>query len=1321
MSKEVSNDKNELEEVNLPESEEHDSWLSNNLHRLMIIISVFWFAIVLIYITQFFGWSNLFLMMPDEFGVFLAGISLPLPIIWLVMSFIDRERSFKQEAKFLRAYMNQLVYPEEGSADTAKAMADAIRSQVVELQEVTKLAMDQTQTIKHELGGRVDDFANLVQVLDNYSTKSIVELTNGVKTLTQSFDGVTDRAFQTTKELNQCMSEFSQVAEHLQNDIGGIIKQLIPGVQEMKNSADTIQSVAETSTQRILEANENLKNYSAISEENFNQVIDKLQNQGQYLEDISEKAITSSQNVGEKVKAITLDIDEILKSQTLRVNEYAQSLDENIREVYKKFAEHGEALGGEVDKIITRSNVIEESISIQVNELKNVAEDITSTLNGIDTNLSAQLDNLGSHSQSAVSELERVVGAFENSAEKLHTAADSAAQQAISCGDGVEFQHDRVQQLTDHVFENLNGITTKVDENLARVKISTNEIIEQFNTLSNALNLQTDKLSEASNFAVTQSKVAETSLLQQNKHINNSIATIEETKNELKRQIDELSHAAEVISGEASVAVDNLKEQLAASVKVSSDVVERTNEINKNLKQGAEDFADITGKTLAKVVDLEEVISKQNTRFGKLIGNVDEKTSQISEVLEQHAAMVEKAAANSGDTFNEILSSFESQSTLLNSVAENTVGYVSDVVQALDEKAENINLLFKHQQSEFLDVCNKISAHTDNLSSSLKNQIAAIEESSDKVFAKMADMEENIGKHANEVAEKSNLSIDRLGEVDREIEARSQKLENNINDIFAKMSKTAGEFTLTLNSFGGLLKDMKTNTDATTSAILISADKLKTANNGFNNDVKDFVGQIDAHLHVLDDTSAKLQEQALSLENNFNRHKGILADAANSVAAQTRLGESSMAKQQQYMQDIVVEVEARMKEITEKLNGDMEGLYEKAGKLSYEVNALGDRVLKVGDEIGKSTQNSIKNIEKVHLSMEQCSEDLITSADTATAKMGQVMKDYEQYLSGFNTVTSEASVGVNEVNEMIAAQNDKMIHISQDTKALVDYFNALLKDAADNLTEKANFAHDKIQGLGDDLKSLGLQLEDAAGLSSKYFEKSGDKLRSTIMEITANAERISSDIKNSSEVFMQQSETLRTNTDETLHKVNEVMSDIKGSIDDFNNKSSEIVASTGNFNGVLQKQIELLEIGAKKASKDLLEIEKKYREAKVDTFMKSAAGIIEKLENLAVDINGVFNAEAQERLWKKYYEGDTEAFVRHLSKNITRKQVLAIKEEFEKNPEFRKVVTSYMSEFEGLINKARACEKSGVLLSVISGADIGKIYYIIARALDKLN
>ena len=82
--------------------ENNHHWFSQNMFRLMVFLSLVWCAIIIIYITKFFGWNNLFLMMPDEFGGFLAGVTLPLAVIWVVMAYIDRGTSFKQEAKFLR-------------------------------------------------------------------------------------------------------------------------------------------------------------------------------------------------------------------------------------------------------------------------------------------------------------------------------------------------------------------------------------------------------------------------------------------------------------------------------------------------------------------------------------------------------------------------------------------------------------------------------------------------------------------------------------------------------------------------------------------------------------------------------------------------------------------------------------------------------------------------------------------------------------------------------------------------------------------------------------------------------------------------------------------------------------------------------------------------------------------------------------------------------------------------------------------------------------------------------------------------------------------
>ena len=123
----------------------------------------------------------------------------------------------------------------------------------------------------------------------------------------------------------------------------------------------------------------------------------------------------------------------------------------------------------------------------------------------------------------------------------------------------------------------------------------------------------------------------------------------------------------------------------------------------------------------------------------------------------------------------------------------------------------------------------------------------------------------------------------------------------------------------------------------------------------------------------------------------------------------------------------------------------------------------------------------------------------------------------------------------------------------------------------------------------------------------------------------------------------------------------------------------------------------------------------------IDSFLKNASGIIERMETISVDINRVFNPKDEEDLWKKFYNGDTSVFVRYLSRNMTKQQINAIRSEYEKNHDFRLLVSNYLSEFETLVERAKASEHSGVLLSVISGADIGKLYYILAKTLDKLN
>ena len=69
---------------------------------------------------------------------------------------------------------------------------------------------------------------------------------------------------------------------------------------------------------------------------------------------------------------------------------------------------------------------------------------------------------------------------------------------------------------------------------------------------------------------------------------------------------------------------------------------------------------------------------------------------------------------------------------------------------------------------------------------------------------------------------------------------------------------------------------------------------------------------------------------------------------------------------------------------------------------------------------------------------------------------------------------------------------------------------------------------------------------------------------------------------------------------------------------------------------------------------------------------------------------------------------------------MTKKEVVAIKEDYENKADFRIIVDKYIDDFNQLVTAARENERSNTLLAMISGSDIGKVYYILAKALGKI-
>ncbi len=1356
---------------NRVEIDEKPSWLNNNLHKLMIGISILWFAIVLIYITQFFGWSNLFLMMPDEFGGFLAGVTLPLAIIWVVMAYIDRGSSFKQEAKFLRAYMNQLVYPEDNAPQTAKAMADAIRSQVVELQQVSKLAHEQTSQIKDAIKNNVDDFAKLVGKLDNYSTKTIVELSDGVKFLMANFDNILNKAQSSSQNLSQINREFVEGGEGIERNLQNLFEKIMPKVREINEMSEALRQISKNATSDVQKAAENMNIVVNKSNQTFSEYIDAMENQSDVLKRTADLAMSncnlvktsiskeiadmenvindqsqrltlivdeSGRELGEKIEKavqnaenniIYIDknvdgqiqkISEALTKHNKDISNFIKVLDDNADDINNKFLTHSDNIAQEIDKLMVRSANLEDSINMQVANIQGASLKTISSMQNVETALNDNISILEEKVAIANNDINQYINTLTEKSASFNSVASVNADNIINLTENLDKKYEILQKTMADGINQLQQAEKSVANTTENLLVQTSQSTESLNQVGALMQKHTSGLTEATSVVVMQSQISEASMSQQQKHITDTAARVENIKNELKRQIDELSEASTTLEQDAVNVLDVLKTNISKMLTQCNETITKSKIINDNLAEQANSFDASANQTLNKVTQFENVLMKQSQNIELLANNIYEKTEVIEKSLDKRTQKLDEVATSTDEILSKSINDFNIKGENINEISKAAANYINTAVSGLDEKVSTLNILFKQQENSFYEYCNKVSENTDRMAEILRKQLSGVEEGADKLFAKLVVLEEDTERKTESVIANSQKSVQELADIEKLLVEKHQNAEKTIDDTVSKLNGISDVVIQHVKGFDNDVTNIKNNISETIKEMSEGEEKLKQIHKELVEDADNTWKNLQDHLRYTENVGIKLLSQNDKIANMLDLQKNNISEVVNNLITQVRLGEASMAQQYKYLTDATVEVATKMQEINSSFKGNTGEIFDVTTKLSYEFDVLGDRLLKACDAINKASKDSIKSIDQTSLRLNQCGEDLDTTIFHSIENINGVFKEYEKYIAGFNTVTSETSTGVFEINNLISAQSDKMVQISQDTKLLVDCFNTVLNDTSNKLAERANDAYDKVKSLGQDLKKLGLEMEDVTKLSATHMEKSSDKLRATISEVAANAERISNNILSSGDVFVKQSQALTAVAEDATSKVNSSIDGLVKAGKNFEMQGQNIVQEAIRFNDTINSQTKVLNDNATKADKVMKELIGSYKDVRVDTFLKDASKIINILENISVDVNRLLHPKDEEDLWKKFYNGDTQVFIRSIVKNMNSAQVALLKREFEKNVELRKLVTNYLNEFETLVEKSKSHEHSAALMAIISDADLGKLYYILAKAMDKV-
>ena len=512
------------------------------------------------------------------------------------------------------------------------------------------------------------------------------------------------------------------------------------------------------------------------------------------------------------------------------------------------------------------------------------------------------------------------------------------------------------------------------------------------------------------------------------------------------------------------------------------------------------------------------------------------------------------------------------------------------------------------------------------------------------------------------------------------------------------------------NEYINLCRELSTKAQETAGALKTNTDALKESADNIYQQLNPLIDETmvtaDHLKSMVAETQGNMAQTKTDLEEFALMGKNSMAGLAEMLKDETAKFENAMLKTADSCQEIYQNIDTGISHIENSLKTHkdlaaeqsalidknaqfLDGKLGEYGKLiSMEVSAMVDRA----DHLDMNVKGQIAKLQEASA---QISLILDGANNSLSLKSERAVQNIEALLAGL-------SREVEKISGFIVHTENKNLEIQKNAEQMSSRIGALSADLevkVEDLKLKSVEAIDRFNEIGNVLEKRTTQLSENTNVLVSKGKQGADYIGAQQLNLGKTAENF--------DLMKTQIKELS----EALTKVQEK------SVVTF----KEFQAQMNDYQKIIDARFQKLEEQKIKSERHLEEVKSQYQELGLSGFMDKMSVMVENLENLSIDLNAFFDKDAEDDLWKKFYNGDHGAFAHNMTKKLGRKEILKIRELYEKDSDFKKLADSYLSEFSTLLNAAQKSDKPQTMLAVISGSEIGKIYYVIARALDKIS
>jgi len=399
---------------------------------------------------------------------------------------------------------------------------------------------------------------------------------------------------------------------------------------------------------------------------------------------------------------------------------------------------------------------------------------------------------------------------------------------------------------------------------------------------------------------------------------------------------------------------------------------------------------------------------------------------------------------------------------------------------------------------------------------------------------------------------------------------------------------------------------------------------------------------------------------------------------------------AAMAKQMNDLSDLIDRV-------TQANQGARAELGEGLGSLGEQLAAKRSALAETQSELAALTDASVRLLEIIQSGARFVREELTSSIVAASGQLDAV----------------HGSAGdVAGLMLQSAAQGEKLGDYLITTRAAIADAESALRDLEAGFAEQSDDALARLQGLRGGFARLAEE-------SGALIQGSQDALRTSLGEIeTAIAGTLAALEDTSTQKLPALAEAMGTQAVAALERALRIEAAATiGKLE----QSAAHASGIGRAAVVqLRDQLAMVNELTGNLEQRIAHARELAEEQVNNDFARRMALITDGLNSAAIDITAALSSEVSDTAWEAYLKGDRGIFTRRAVRLIDAGTTREIARLYENDETFRGHVARYIHDFEAMLRSLLSARGGNVMSVTMLGSDMGKLYVVLAQAIQRL-